>query len=161
MFSKYFLFILFAISAFSCSDDKEDTTTNNNTSSDLFECSIDGVAYKITGNFAFAEKVSTDIFGIYGSEDQTKPGFRNVYISLAKEPTVGKYELISNDVGSGNILATSTGTLYSSNFPGGNGSVEITEKTSSRIKGTFSFVGVTASGEQKKVTGGKFDVRIK
>ena len=155
---KTVFLVLIAVLLVSC--DKEEESSGGG-GSDSFECSIDGVSHKISGQFAFAQKVASDIFAIYGSEDQTKKGFKNVYVSLTSEPSVGKYDLGPGKAGSGNILETGTGTLYNSNFPGGGGSIEITEKSSTRIKGTFSFVGTTSSGEKKNVTAGKFDVKIK
>ena len=154
---KTLFLMLIAVMLVSCNKDEE----SSGSGSEVFECSIDGTSYKITGQFAFAQKVATNIFSIYGSEDQTKKGFRNVYISLKSEPTVGKYNLGQDKDGSGNILETGTGTLYNSNFPGGSGSLEITEKSSGRIKGIFTFVGVNATGEKKNITAGKFDVKIK
>jgi Family of unknown function (DUF6252) len=141
-----------------CSKDDNDDTQVSST--DKFECTIDGKAHSISGKFAFADKISEDLFGIYGSEDQTKSGFKNVYISLPKEPSVGSYDLSKNENGSGNILETSSGTLYNTNFPGGSGNLTITEKTESRIKGTFEFDAVSPTNEHRIVKAGKFDVPI-
>ena len=141
--------------------DKEDDGGSNSGGGDSFECEIDGTAHKISGKFAFAQKVDAEVFAIYGSEDQTKSGFKNVYISMKSVPAKGVYDLSKSDVGSGNILETSSGTLYNSNFPGGSGTLEVTEKTDNRIKGSFSFVGATGQGAKKTVTKGKFDVSIK
>ncbi len=154
---KSFVFLLVSLFLVSC--DKEGDAGGSG--SDSFECSIDGSAHKISGQYAFAQKVATDIFAIYGSEDQTKKGFKNVYISLKAEPAVGKYDLGVDKAGSGNILETGTGTLFNSSFPGGSGSLDVTEKSASRIKGTFSFIGVDAAGNKKNVTNGKFDIKIK
>jgi hypothetical protein len=156
---KSFMFLLISLFLVSC--DKESSADGGGSGSDSFECSIDGTAHKISGQFAFAQKIATDIFTINGSEDQTKKGFKNVYISLKAEPSVGKYDLGVDKAGSGNILETGTGTLFNSNFPGGSGTLDVTEKTASRIKGTFSFIGADATGIKKNVTNGKFDVKIK
>lgn len=158
--TKSLVLLLISLVLISCGKDDE-AGGDSGGGGDTFECTIDGASHKISGQFAFAQKVASDIFAIYGSEDQTKSGFKNVYISLSAEPTVGNYDLGTDKAGSGNILETGTGKLFNSNFPGGSGSLEITEKTSSKIKGTFSFIAVDATGNKKTVSNGKFDVKIK
>jgi hypothetical protein len=58
-------------------------------------------------------------------------------------------------------LQPSSGVLFNSAFPGGSGKLDVTEVTSSKIKGTFSYVGVAPDGSKKTVTDGSFDVPIK
>lgn len=140
---------------------EKDADGGNDSNGDFFKCKVDGQAYEITGEYAFADPIATDLFGIYGSEDQTQSGFTNVYISLSSEPEIGTYELTDPDIGTGNYLDTGSGAIFSSAFPGGSGTVEITEKTSSRVKGIFSYVAVNADGASKEITDGEFDVSIK
>lgn len=158
-FSKFVLIAtLFSLTFTSCGSDDDDS--GSNTTSSFFQCKIDGETYKVTGdNNAFAQKISNDLFGIYGNEDPTKPNPKRVYISLIKAPSVGSFEIKDNETGNASILLGST--LYNSAFPGGTGSIKIDELTNTRIKGSFSFVGVTPASESKKVTEGSFDVAIK
>ncbi|HLO54586.1 MAG TPA: DUF6252 family protein [Saprospiraceae bacterium] len=139
---------------------KDDESSSDNSSSSIFQCKIDGTDYKITGdNNAYAKQTGSDLFVIYGSEDATKANFRNIYISLPKVPSVGKYDINTNDIGSGSFFQSAK--LYNSAFPGGSGKLEITEKTETRVKGTFNFIGTTTTSEQKNITEGSFDVAIK
>jgi hypothetical protein len=156
------IFLLSLIFIFTACNNDDDSSGGSDSGS-FFQCKIDGQDYKITGETgAYAKKTGADLFVIYGSEDATKQGFRNVYISLTAEPTTGTYEITNNDVGSGSFLQPSTAVLYNSAFPGGSGKLIVTEKTATNIKGTFEYVAPEASGATKKViTGGSFDVKIK
>lgn len=160
MSTRIFSILCFALVFFSCNDDD---SSGDSSSGPFFQCKIDGQDYKVTGeNSAYAKKTGVDLFVIYGSEDATKSGFRNVYISLTKEPSAGTYEITNNDVGTGSFLQPSTAVLYNSAFPGGSGKLTVTEKTATNIKGTFEYVAPDASGGAKRViTEGSFDVAIK
>jgi len=155
-----FLILIFTSALLFSSCAKDEESSSDNTSASFFQCKIDGTDYKITGdNNAYAKQTGSDLFVIYGSEDATKANFRNVYISLPKVPSVGKYDINTNDIGSGSFFQSAK--LYNSAFPGGSGTLEITEKTETRVKGTFNFVGTTTTSEQKNITDGSFDVAIK
>lgn len=135
---------------------------SENTGSDNFSCVIDGKKYEITGEYAFAQAIANDLFAIYGSEDQTISGFKNVYISFEGMPEEKKYSMNFGDPTSGNIVHTSNGDVFLSVFEGGEGTVEILEISDSRVKGEFSFVAVSADGLTKMVVeNGSFDVPIK
>lgn len=156
---KFLIFLL--IFSLSCGNDDTDSGNTGGGDNSFFQCKIDGEAYKITDQNAFAQKIAEDLFAIYGNEDPTKQGARRVYISLVKVPTVGKYEINNNDVGSGSLLEASTGTLFNSAFPNGSGELEITEISANRVKGKFSYIATKTDGVKKDITEGSFDVKIK
>ena len=151
-----FILVLF----FSCGSN--DVPGNEENSSDFFECTIDGEKYRIEGTNAFATLVDTDLFGIYGNEAPNQSGdYKNVYITLPGEPTTGMIELTDPAAeASGVILDVGTSQSWLSVF-GGSGVLTITEKTSERIKGDFSYTCVNLDDNSMiEVKDGKFDVRI-
>lgn len=162
-FSYFGLFLFSALLFISCGDD--DDNGGNGDSNDKFECTIDGTSHKISGQYAWAAFVGSgeDLFAIYGSEDQTQSGgFQNVFLSFdGGKPTVGTHEMGLGKKAIGTILNTRDNTTFISGLQGGGGSIEITEISDSRVKGTFSFTAVSTDGSTtKKVENGTFDVRI-
>ncbi|MEL6123046.1 MAG: hypothetical protein AAFQ02_07230 [Bacteroidota bacterium] len=158
---KYIAFFLSLTLLVACSDD-DDAGNAGGSSDDQFSATIDGQSYEISGRFAFAEPIDDDLFAVYGSEDQSTPGFTNVFLSFEGRPTVGTYDLSLGSGTLGTWINTGSGETFISGFTGGSGTAEVTEITDDRIKGTFSFVGVDVGGSlpNKVVENGTFDVRI-
>lgn len=158
LFTAALFMTLFTVS---CSDD--DDNGGGGSSDDKFSCTIDGASYDISGQYAWADFVGSgnDLFAVYGSEDQTQSGFSNVFISFeGGKPTVGTHEMGLGKKALATWIDTGSGSTFISGLPGGSGSVEVTEITDSRIKGTFSAVIANADGATKKLENGSFDVRI-
>jgi len=152
---KVFLFIGLALCLASCGDDDEG---NGGSGNDTFEAKIDGRAYSISGQYAWADLIADDLFAVYGSEDQTSAGFSNLFISFIGTPSVGTYDFSDTDQAVGTYLNTGSGATWTTGVSG-SGTVEVTEISADRIKGTFSFKGGDGSSIID-VTEGNFDVRI-
>lgn len=142
----------------SCGDDDGGS---NGGGDGFFKCTVDGTAYDIQGQYAWAELIADDLFVVYGSEDQTMAGFNNLFISFIGRPTVGTYDLSDSDIAIGTYLDTGSGETYLSALSGGSGEAEVTEITTDRVKGKFSFFAPKANDSGLlEVADGEFDVRI-
>lgn len=86
---------------------------------------------------------------------------RQIQLRVINYAGQGTYSL-----GSGNmhlatvVTGTTANDMYTANMVAGTGSIIVTESTSSRIKGTFTFTARNTAGGTKSVTNGNFDVPI-
>ena len=86
---------------------------------------------------------------------------RQIQLRVINFAGQGTYSL-----GSGNmhlatvVTGTTANDMYTANMVAGTGSIIVTESTSSRIKGTFTFTARNTAGGTKSVTNGNFDVPI-
>jgi hypothetical protein len=127
-----------------------------------FKCKIDGKAYSISGVGAYAVVFSATNNTIYGTESAdtkiTNP--RTMYISLANTLGVGTHPITVKTVC---LFEDTDKKSYNSNFNNTlteKGTITISEKTTTSMKGTFSFQAFSFTNPIKKivVTEGEFSV---
>ncbi len=128
----------------------------------FFKCKIDGKAYSISGTGAYATVFSATKNNIYGSEvgDTKITTPRTMYLSLDNTLGVGTNPIT---VKSNCFFEDTDKTTYNSNFNNTlveKGTITITEKTTTSLKGTFSFQAFSFTNPVKKivVTEGEFSV---
>jgi hypothetical protein len=123
-----------------------------------FKCKINGNVYSLKRETeAFATLKTSDTYWIYGKELATG---KELYIRVGVNQGVGMVQMKGTTQGS--FLDTDK-TNYHTNNNSGNGEISILEKTTTTIKGKFTFVANTFSLPIKKaqITEGEFFVLIK
>jgi Family of unknown function (DUF6252) len=133
--------------------------------SDSFSCKINGKSFKIAGVGAYAAVFSSKDINIYGTESGNTAikTPRTMYLAIDKTIEKGTHPF-KNTVFA--IFEDTDKTFFSTNFnttPTENGSIIISEKTESVLKGSFSFIADSNTKPVKKisVTEGSFSVRIR
>ncbi len=127
-----------------------------------FKCKIDGKAYSISGVGAYAVVFSATKNTIYGTEavDTKIVNARTMYISVDNTLGIGTHPITVKTV----CLFEDTDKItYNSNFNNTlteKGTLTISEKTATSMKGTFSFQAFSFTNPVKKVvvTEGEFSV---
>lgn len=134
----------------------------------FFRCKIDGNQYQINNDVgAYATVFSSNIHNVYGTE-QTDPSFKNartMYISLNGDLGVGTHA-ISTQTKIFSLFEDADKNVYHTNFNNTllqKGTLTITAKSPTEIKGTFSFTAFTLTNPVKKitVTDGEFAVKYR
>lgn len=131
--------------------------------STFFKCKIDGKVYSISGLGAYAVLFSNSNNNtIYGTEsgDTKITNPRTMYVSIPTTIGVGTHPITSKIVC---LFEDTDKTTYNSNFNNTlveKGTITISEKTATNIKGTFSFQAFSFTNPVKKifVTEGEFSV---
>jgi hypothetical protein len=152
-----FLFLPVLCLFLSCSKDADGVSA-----SAYFKCKIDGKAYSISGVGAYATVFSATKNNIYGTEaaDTKITNPRTMYLSLDNTLGVGTNPITVKSVC---LFEDIDKTAYNSNFNNTlteKGTITITEKTATNMKGTFSFQAFSFTNPVKKivVTEGEFSV---
>lgn len=123
-----------------------------------FSCKINGTAYSLKGEAAaYATLKTADTYWIYGIEAASG---KEMYVRVGVNQGVGTVQMKGTTQGS---FLDADKTSYHTNFNSGSGTITISEKTTTTLKGTFSFIANTFSTPIKKatVTEGDFYVLIK
>ncbi len=149
-------FAVFSLGLLTFSCEKEKVTSQEEGADYFFTCKMDGKDYTIKGNtLAYGVKWD-DSYSVYGVSNLN--GDNVIYLNLKKELGIGTHQMTdSNNYG---LVSLQDGTSWSTYWGAGTGSVTITEKTESVVKGTFSFTAYNADDESEKmtVTDGSFRV---
>jgi len=159
MKSLQYLFLALVLITSSCKKNKNEV----NSSDTFWKCEIDGQAYEITGQFAYAESFDVDsTIAVYGSEDPTTTGYQTVYISFKDSGVEGSYDLGLNGGAVGTIFNTGTGITYVSGLQGGGGTMNVSNVDADEVEGTFEFTAVNVAdpNDTVVVSGGSFKVRF-
>lgn len=127
-----------------------------------FKCKIDGVSYSITGVGAYATVFSASQNNIYGTEavDTKITNARTMYVSIESTLGVGTHPIKGKTLA---LFENTDKTTYNTNYNNTlaeKGTITISEKTATSMKGTFSFQAFTFTNPVKKivVTEGEFSV---
>jgi len=130
-------------------------TTGTNTSTDLFYAKVDGTEF-VEDQVDVSEVIASgypDSYSIVGA----KADGQNVGLRISKALGVGTY----NFNGAFNQNLTATCVFNSLLYTSDTGALTISEKTATRIKGTFSLVVSNFTTSQTKtITQGSFDVEL-
>lgn len=159
MKKQSFFLLLAVFSLFlSCKKDEEEPVSPY-----FFSCKIAGKDYAINNTTgAYALVYSSTRNDIYGTEVGvvTTSIPRTMYITIESTKGVG----VHNFDGKNSIyFEDADKSLYRTNFNGGSGKIEITSKTATEIKGTFSGIANTFTTPMKtiNITDGQFLVKFK
>lgn len=158
---KFYSYLLFlVILATSCNS--SDPTDALGDDSSFFKCTIDGNSHDISGFYAYAVEDESE-FTIYGTEDLIEnEAAEIVYIVIEEDKGSGNYLLENGQDGIGYHTNQKGDFTYYTIPDGTSGEVNITEKTSSRIKGTFNFTAINpVDGSSVQISNGEFDVEIR
>lgn len=155
------MLLAFSITLASCSSDSDGGSVN--AGEGTITAKVDGntVTSVTQGTFAYITSVGLQITG-------TSMETKNLAINIIAFDGVGKY-----DMGGNNTRAIGTYTEVDLNNPQNldnvwmapytenmsDGYVDITEFTSTHVKGTFSFKGKNQAGTIKTVTNGSFNIK--
>ena len=157
-------FLLLASTTFlvACNDDDMTGGDGNNS----FEAQVDGNAYSANGLNAYATVFSADnSIAIYGTGTPGTDAYDLLFIALEDNLTgdVGTYELGLDKQGHGTYTNSASDFTYSTVSSAASGTLEVTERTDTRIKGTFSLTLVNATDDTDiiEVQNGSFDVEIR
>ncbi len=151
------ILILFCVIS-GCSKD-----TDGVSPSAYFKCKIDGKSYSISGVGAYAVLFSNSSNNtVYGTEagDTKITSPRTMYVSIPGTLGVGTHPITNKIVC---LFEDTDKSTYNSNFNNTlpeKGTLTISEKTATNMKGTFSFQAFTFTNPVKKivVTEGEFSV---
>jgi hypothetical protein len=155
-----YLFPVFVMGLLFTSCQKDTVVVDDDTPviENFFSCEMDGQDFAATGFYAYATTFSDNSYNIYGVAEV---GETVIYISLPMDYAEGTHEFAPNEVYS--IISLDNGTSWTTNLGETNGTVTITERTATRVKGTFSFT--IASFDDlsilMEVKEGKFDVEMR
>lgn len=144
---------LFSFLITSCS--KDDSSTAPTASGGSMMASIDGSSW--SSSLITQATVQGGVLAVAGQDGSV----RQIQLRVINYAGQGTYSL-----GSGNmhlatvVTGTTANDMYTANMVAGTGSIIVTESTSSRIKGTFTFTARNTAGGTKSVTNGNFDVPI-
>ncbi len=128
----------------------------------FFKCKINGTEYAINndvGTYFTNLSSSQQIYGTEATDPNLKTA-RTMYIALELTKSVGVHTFN----GANSIIFEDTDKArYRSNFNGGSGQIEITEKTAEVMKGKFSGTANTFTSPMKtiKITDGEFSVKFR
>ncbi|GAA4054200.1 DUF6252 family protein [Flavobacterium chungnamense] len=130
-------------------------TAGTNTSTDLFYAKVDGTEF-VEDQIDVSEVIASgfpDSYSIVGA----KADGQNVGLRISKALGVGTY----NFSGPFNQNLTSTCVFNSLLYTSDTGALTISEKTATRMKGTFSLtVSNFTTSQTKTITQGSFDVEL-
>lgn len=145
----------FSLLFMSCSKDKDETNPDNSTTQgNSLTCKVDGNAW--TASLAVVATNSGGVLTVTGSDSNAG----QCQITLMNVKGTGTYEL------GGSATNPNTGRWTQGLDPNndtfttmmgiGSGSVEITELTSSKVSGTFSFTAKNMNSQGVSITDGSF-----
>lgn len=123
-----------------------------------FKCKINGASYSITGETdTYAILKTPETYWIYGTEVASG---KDMYIRIPVNQGLGTIAMKGTTQGS--FLDTDKSN-YHTNFNSGSGEITISERSTTTLKGKFSFIANTFSSPIKRltVTEGEFYVLIK
>ncbi|MEO1517719.1 MAG: DUF6252 family protein [Bacteroidota bacterium] len=153
-----FLLSIFFLAFFlsGCQKDKDDNPSPNIQNEEyFFECKLDGETFRAVGLNAYGTEFH-DSYAMYGlgANDFV------MYVSVDQSLGEGTHDMDQN---TNAYVVYGNGRSYASLLDGGSGSVTITERTPTHLKGTFQatvvdFDNVNAS---MTVSEGKFEVLIR
>ncbi len=150
LFTMAFVALLF-LGLSSCSKTEDTTPDNPLLSSGSIALKADGVSWN--ASLAVQAVNSNGVINITGSDANAK----QASILLYGVSQTGSYSMTA---GMAHQLRYTAGLgqndTYMANGLVGSGTITITELTSTKIKGTFSFTGVNTSGASKSITDGSF-----
>jgi len=130
----------------------------------FLKCEVDRKVFEKSGAYAFSTLSETDnSISIFGAAGETTPSDTlTLYIVLNNDLGAGYYALGAGKDGNAWYTNVEGSFSYYTSPEGAGGEVEITERTDSRIAGTFNFTGIDAETlDQKVVTKGSFIVPIR
>jgi len=155
-FNLLLIFTVFCLFS-SCSKKAEDVSL-----SAFFKCKIDGKAYSISGLGAYSTVFSSTINQVYGTEvtDTKIASPRTMYLSIESSKGVGTHAITGKTLC---FFEDSNKSVYNTNYNNTlpeKGTLVITEKTATSMKGTFNFQAFTFTTPIRKivVTEGEFSV---
>lgn len=134
----------------SCSKDDDGPASGNGT----LTAKVDGNSFNSTLAVQAVATSGALSIGGTGSDGQI-----NIMIPSFSGPAT--FNIASGGALANYTLTTSPYTSWSASMIAGSGSVVITDYSGGRVKGTFSFTGVTSgAASSKTITEGKFDIKL-
>lgn len=141
------------ITSMSCGESQE--MNNDNPEEEYMTITIDGTELTTTLSLVSANPDNTGFYSILGNgfgEDDSR-----IMITLQSPTSEGDFEVSENEVSISYISGT---TIWYADISRGSGSLSITENNSENMKGTFSFLGISANTEEsKEITNGSFTAK--
>ena len=161
---QLFLFLILS-SAFLATSCNDDDMSGGSDGDDLFTAKIDGTDYRAEGTNAYATLFSVDnTIAIYGTGTPGTEAYPLLFVAFDENNTgdVGTYEMGLGKPVVGTYTNSAAEFTYGTASDQASGTLEITERTETRVKGTFSFTGVNLSdtSDRVEITDGSFDVTI-
>ncbi len=150
---------IFSISLFTFSCQKEDVTSKEENTEHFFKCKMDGQDYVIKGSvLAYGVKWDTD-YAVYGVSNLNAD--QAMYVNISDDLGVGTHQL--DDLDTYALVSLADGSAWSTYWGDGSGTVTITEKTVTGVRGTFSFTVYNADdiNEKMEITEGSFNVAFR
>ena len=120
-----------------------------------FYCKIDGKDF--APDFAYATSVIAGSYGIYGLSSVSDD---LIYLNIPSNLGAGTHKIDDTTIKAYMTLGKTTDLEYST-VHGGTGTLIISEKTNTGLKGTFSFTIINSKGAQRTVSSGLFNVLFK
>ncbi len=157
--TKWFLIGVVSIALLSACKDDEDDTGNGIPESGLIEFTFQGTTYQVE-SMAYHENYNEgDAYVITGISMDVDYAFISVYNRTATI-SVGEYPIQTSGTTEPNSLSVFQFDLDNKDYYAVEGSIDLTEKTSTNLKGTFS-VKVSEQGSATKLdVSGAFNVVV-
>jgi hypothetical protein len=134
-----------------CGGDERDTTITEAGTPGM-RATVDGAAW--TSTVAPSTVTNNQLLILNGSDGTTR-------ITIGVSPAIAPRSFALLAGGGSSAIVGRDSAAWSTNAPGGSGTVRITSITPTRVAGTFSFVAPAAGGGAtgtRRVAGGTFDV---
>ena len=154
----FYALMVYSVALASCTkDDDNAEPDNSDNGSGTLTATVNGSYFDAT--LAVQAVFENGVLSVAGNNGNAQ----QLQITLLNPDGAGTYQI------GGNMANPNTGMYvdgpsaeetYTTMVGVGNGSVEITEFTDSKVKGTFSFTARNTGGNEVHVTDGRFDVNI-
>jgi len=147
------LSILFVIALSACKKDDETQVEDNNSTSGTMACTADGTAW--TASLAVVATKNGTLITVTGSDSNA----HQCQLILNNVSGTGTYSLngMTNPNSGRWTAGIATNQTYTTSIGQGDGSVEITELSSTVVTGNFEFTAKNSDGQQVSITSGSFN----
>ena len=163
MLKRILILLLVALSVFfvACSDDSDNGTGSNNTDGSM-EASVAGSDWEANTAVVAIYESTTGTLNVTGQFTNINTSdSKQMSLTIMQNAAEGPFNVGLFGPAQARYTEASLTNPLGESYIGTSGTIEITELTSSSVKGNFSFSGaLNGNGAVKQITGGKFSAKF-